>query len=45
MPDPELVRRIRAVLANSPFHGEGYRKVRARLRYGGVRTSASACGG
>jgi len=27
------------VLAASPFHGEGHRKVRARLRHGGVRTS------
>ena len=39
MPDDELVRRIRAVLADSPFHGEGYRKVWARLRHAGVRTS------
>ncbi len=30
---------IRAVLAASPFHGEGHRKVWARLRHGGVRTS------
>ena len=30
---------IRAVLAGSPFHGEGHRKVWARLRLGGVRTS------
>lgn len=39
MPDQDLVQRIRVVLANSPFHGEGYRKVWARLRHGGVRTS------
>lgn len=39
MPDAALVGRIRALLAGSPFHGEGYRKVWARLRYGGVRTS------
>lgn len=39
MPDQEPVRRIRALLADSPFHGEGYRKVRARLRHAGVRTS------
>ena len=32
--DAELVRRIRQVLAETPFHGEGYRKVWARLRYG-----------
>ena len=39
MSDTELVARIRAVLADSPFHGEGYRKVWARLRHAGVRTS------
>jgi transposase InsO family protein len=39
MPDYELVHRIRAVLADSPFHGEGYRKVWAQLRHAGVRTS------
>jgi putative transposase len=35
--DAELVTEIRAVLAASPFHGEGHRKVRARLRPTGVR--------
>jgi len=30
--DQELVRLIRRVLADSPFAGEGYRKLRARLR-------------
>ena len=39
MPDADLVAAIRAVLAASPFHGEGHRKVWARLRYGGIRTS------
>ena len=39
MPDAELVEAIRAVLAASPFHGEGHRKVWARLRIRGVRTS------
>jgi transposase InsO family protein len=39
MPDPELLAAIRAVLAASPFHGEGHRKVWARLRHGGIRTS------
>ena len=39
MPDAELVAAIRAVLAASPFHGEGHRKVWARLRHAGVRTS------
>jgi len=37
--DDALVERIRGVLEASPFHGEGYRKVWARLRYQGVRTS------
>jgi transposase InsO family protein len=38
--DPELVELIRQVLATSPFAGEGYRKVRARLRREhGVRVS------
>jgi putative transposase len=39
MPDDALVGVIRALLAASPFHGEGYRKVWARLRFKGVRTS------
>jgi transposase InsO family protein len=39
MPDAALARSIRALLQDSPFHGEGYRKVWARLRYSGVRTS------
>src|SRR5919199_5048662 len=39
MPDDGLLAAIRAVLAASPFHGEGHRKVWARLRHGGVRTS------
>ena len=39
MADAALVEKIRAVLATSPFHGEGHRKVWARLRYQGVRTS------
>jgi transposase InsO family protein len=30
---------MRAVLADSPFHGEGYRKVWARLRFQGIATS------
>lgn len=37
--DPELTEQIRGVLAQSPFLGEGYRKVWARLRLAGVRTS------
>jgi len=39
MPDAGLVEAIRAVLAASPFHGEGHRKVWARLRMADVRTS------
>ena len=39
MPDAALLDAIRAVLAASPFHGEGHRKVWARLRLTGVRTS------
>jgi putative transposase len=39
MPDAALVAAIRAVLSGSPFHGEGHRKVWARLRVAGVRTS------
>src|SRR3954466_11306859 len=39
MPEAALLEAIRGVLAASPFHGEGHRKVWARLRLGGVRTS------
>src|SRR5262249_13602830 len=35
----ELTEHIRTVLARSPFVGEGYRKVWARLRLAGIRTS------
>ena len=34
--DSDLVEEIRAVLAACPFHGEGYRKVRARLAHRGL---------
>ena len=37
--DPALTAAINAVLAASPFHGEGHRKAWARLRYAGIRTS------
>ena len=37
--DEALTEQIRAVLASSPFIGEGYRKAWARLRLAGVRTS------
>ncbi len=39
MPDACLLERIRDVLSASPFHGEGHRKVWARLRFAGLRTS------
>jgi transposase InsO family protein len=39
MPDSALLAAIRAILLASPFHGEGHRKVWARLRFTGVRTS------
>ena len=38
--DEELVGHIRQALADSPFTGEGYRKVWARLRHQGIRTAA-----
>jgi putative transposase len=39
MRDDALVEAIRRLLEDSPFHGEGYRKLWARLRFAGVRTS------
>jgi len=39
MSDEALTIAIRGVLAASPFHGEGHRKVWARLRHAGTRTS------
>ena len=39
MSDTDLVEAIRQALTDSPFHGEGYRKVWARLRHAGLRTS------
>ncbi len=39
MSDEALTTAIRGVLAASPFHGEGHRKVWARLRQAGTRTS------
>jgi putative transposase len=39
LPDDELAEEIRALLEDSPFHGEGYRKVWVRLRFKGVRTA------
>ena len=37
--DDELVDHIRRILEASPFPAEGYRKVWARLRHAGIRTS------
>src|SRR5918911_1853254 len=39
MADADLLEAIRRVLTASPFHGEGHRKVWARWRVAGVRTS------
>ena len=39
MADQDLAGAIRQLLADSPFHGEGYRKLWARLRFAGVRAS------
>lgn len=38
--DCVLLEKIRAVIASSPFSGEGYRKIWARLRLLGIRTAA-----
>lgn len=38
--DAELVEHIRLQILASRFHGEGYRKIWARLRHAGIRTSA-----
>lgn len=37
--DDEILAQIRLIVTGSPFHGEGYRKVWARLRFRGLRTS------
>jgi uncharacterized protein YwbE len=39
MSDEGLVVAIQQLLTDSPFHGEGYRKLWARLRFAGIRTS------
>ena len=39
-PDAELVGHIRARILGPRLHGEGYRKIWARLRHAGIRTSA-----
>jgi putative transposase len=38
--DAELLEHIRAQILASHLHGEGYRKIWARLRHAGIRTSA-----
>ena len=38
-PDAERVAGIRAILAANPFHGEGSRKIRARLAHRGLAVS------
>jgi transposase InsO family protein len=38
--DAALVEHIRAEILGSRLHGEGYRKIWARLRHAGIRTSA-----
>jgi len=38
--DQDLLVHIKAEIQASPFQGEGYRKIWARLRYKGVRTAA-----
>ena len=44
--DTELLGKIQADLARSPFQGEGHRKVWARLRVlDGLRVAASGCCG
>jgi hypothetical protein len=40
--DAELVGHIRAQILGSRLHGEGYRKIWARLRHAGIRTAATA---
>src|SRR5262249_60760341 len=40
--DGEVLEAIRAVLAACPFHGEGYRKVRARLAHRGLHLGGQA---
>ena len=39
MTDVDLVEAISRVITDSPFYGEGHRKVWVRLRYKGIRTS------
>ena len=45
MSDAELAEHIRQHIAASRLHGEGYRKLWARLRFAGVRDHARRCDG
>ena len=45
MPDADLVEAIRQTIAGSPFHGEGYRKIWARLRTAACGPRSGGCGG
>jgi hypothetical protein len=44
MPDDELLTAIGREIADSPFVGEGHKKITARLRLGSA-PAASACSG
>ena len=43
--DAELADHIRRQIDASRLHGEGYRKLWARLRFAGVRASPAVCDG
>ena len=42
--DAALLEHIRAQILGSRLHGEGYRKIWARLRHAGIRTSGGSGG-
>jgi len=45
MSDEALVEAIRKLLRDSPFHGEGHRKLWARLRFAGIGPAGNfVCG-
>src|SRR3954453_17231202 len=41
--DAELTDHIRETIRQTPFFGEGHRKIWARLRHAGIRTSKARC--
>ena len=41
LPDEDLVSAIKNIIKTSPFTAEGYRKIWAKLRFRGIRTSKS----